>query len=80
MFIRTFFRQTFHVKAKIDALAPPALTADIHGQLDLAGLPHHTFTDEALGLILRISEGTLRAVTYPCVSAPSKPSATNPKP
>jgi hypothetical protein len=47
--------------AKIDALAPPALTAYILAQLDLAGLPHHTFTDDALGLILRISEGTLLA-------------------
>ena len=55
--------------AKIDALAPPALTAYILAQLDLAGLPHHTFTDDALGLILRISEGTLSAVKNLCVGA-----------
>ena len=52
-----------------DALAPPALTAYILAQLDLAGLPHPTFTDDALGLILRISEGTLRAVKNLCVGA-----------
>ena len=45
------------------------LTAYILAQLDLAGLPHHTFTDDALGLILRISEGTLRAVKNLCVGA-----------
>ena len=55
--------------ARIDALAPAALTAYILGQLDLAGLPHSTFTDDALSLILRISEGTLRAVKNLCVGA-----------
>jgi hypothetical protein len=55
--------------AKIDALAPPALTAYIHGQLDLAGLPHSSFTDDALNLILRTTEGTLRAVKNLCVGS-----------
>jgi type II secretory pathway predicted ATPase ExeA len=55
--------------AKIDALAPPALTAYVHGQLDLAGLSHSSFTDDALSLILRTSEGTLRAVKNLCVGA-----------
>lgn len=55
--------------AKIDALAPVALTAYIHNQLDLAGLPHTTFTEEAVNLILRVSEGTLRAVKNLCVGS-----------
>ena len=37
--------------------------------MDLAGLPHSAFTDDALSLILRISEGTLRAVKNLCVGA-----------
>ena len=55
--------------AKIDALAPSALTAFIHQQLDLVGLPHQTFTNEAVNLILRLSEGTLRAVKNLCVGS-----------
>ena len=55
--------------AKIDALAPTALTAFIHHQLDLVGLPHQTFTNEAVNLILRLSEGTLRAVKNLCVGS-----------
>lgn len=55
--------------AKIDALAPTALTSFIHNQLDLAGLPHQTFTNEAINLILRLSEGTLRAVKNLCVGS-----------
>ena len=55
--------------AKIDTLAPNALSAFIHGQLDLVGLPHTTFTEEAVNLILRVSEGTLRAVKNLCVGA-----------
>jgi hypothetical protein len=37
--------------------------------LDLAGLPHSTFTGDALGLIPRTSEGTLGAVKNLCVGA-----------
>ena len=55
--------------AKIDALAPVALTAYIHGQLNRVGLPHHTFTDEAVNLIIRLSEGTLRAVKNLCIGS-----------
>ena len=32
-------------------------------------LPHHTFTDDALHLVLRVSEGILRAVRNLCVGA-----------
>jgi MSHA biogenesis protein MshM len=55
--------------AKIDTLAPSALIAYIHSQLDRAGLPHHTFTDEALNLILRLAEGTLRSVKNLCIGS-----------
>ena len=55
--------------AKLDLLAPAALTAHIHQQLDLVGLPHQTFTDEAISLILRISEGTLRAIKNLCIGS-----------
>ena len=55
--------------AKIDTLAPSALIAYIHSQLDRVGLPHHTFTDEAVNLILRLSEGTLRSVKNLCVGS-----------
>ncbi len=34
--------------AKLNTLAPDTLEAHIHAQLDLAGVPHHTFTDDAL--------------------------------
>ena len=55
--------------ARLDLLAPAALAAYINNQLDLVGLPHKTFTDEAINLILRISEGTLRAVKNLCVGS-----------
>ena len=55
--------------AKIDALAPTALSSFIYQQLDLAGLPHQTFTNEADNLILRLSEGTLRAVKNLCIGS-----------
>ena len=55
--------------AKIDTLAPSALIAYIHSQLDRVGLPHHTFTDEAVNLILRLSEGTLRSVKNLCIGS-----------
>lgn len=55
--------------AKIDTLGPAALADYIHSRLDHAGLPHSTFSDDATALILRISEGTLRAVKNLCVGA-----------
>jgi type II secretory pathway predicted ATPase ExeA len=55
--------------AKLDLLSPAALTNHIHQQLDLAGLPHDTFTEEAVQLILRTSEGNLRAIKNLCVGA-----------
>ncbi len=55
--------------ARIDTLAPSALTGFIHSQLDRVALPHSTFSEDATALILRASEGTLRAVKNLCVGA-----------
>lgn len=37
--------------------------------LDLVGLPHSTFTEEATNLITRSAEGTLRAVKNLCIGS-----------
>ena len=63
------FKSRVTYSARLDALAPDTLTSYINSQLDLAGLPHHTFTDEALHLVLRVSEGVLRAVRNLCTGA-----------
>jgi len=63
------FKNRITYSARIDTLAPAALTDYIHTQLDRAGLPHHTFTEDAIALILRVSEGTLRAVKNLCVGS-----------
>jgi type II secretory pathway predicted ATPase ExeA len=55
--------------AKLDTLSPATLADYIKQQLDLAGLPHTTFTEEAIQLILRSSEGTLRAIKNLCIGA-----------
>jgi type II secretory pathway predicted ATPase ExeA len=63
------FKNRITYSAKIDTLAPTALTDYIHTQLDRVQLPHRTFTEDAIALILRASEGTLRAVKNLCTSA-----------
>jgi len=63
------FKSRVTYSARLDALAPDTLTSYINSQLDLAGLPHHTFTDEALHLVLRVSEGVLRAVRNLCTGS-----------
>jgi MSHA biogenesis protein MshM len=55
--------------AKLDLLTATSITDFIHSQLDRSGLPHHTFTEAALNLIIRSSEGTLRAVKNLCIGA-----------
>ena len=55
--------------AKLELLSPASLADHIRRQLDLAGLPHATFTEEAIQLILRTSEGTLRAIKNLCTGA-----------
>lgn len=55
--------------AKLDALNNDQLKSFILAQLDQAGLPHATFTEAALNLIARSSEGTLRATKNLCLGA-----------
>ena len=55
--------------AKLEALTTAHLTEFIHAQLDRVGLPHTTFTEEAVHLITRSSEGVLRAVKNLCIGA-----------
>ena len=55
--------------AKLETLTSQHLTEYIHAQLDRAGLPHATFTEEAANLITRASEGTLRAVKNLCIGS-----------
>ena len=55
--------------ARLEALTAAHLIEYIHAQLDAAGLPHSTFTEEALNLIARSAEGTLRAAKNLCIGA-----------
>jgi type II secretory pathway predicted ATPase ExeA len=55
--------------AKLDTLSPAHLIDYIHHQLDRVGLPHNTFTEAALNLITRSSEGTLRAAKNLCTGS-----------
>ena len=49
-------------------LAPDDMEGFVLGQLDRVGLPHHTFTENALSLVVRSSEGILRKARNLCVS------------
>lgn len=55
--------------AKLEPLSNQDLTDFIYAQLDRVGLPHHTFTDAGINLILRSAEGVLRSVKNLCVGA-----------
>lgn len=50
-------------------LAPEDLQAFLLAQFDRAGLGHNTFTEEALALLVRSSEGLLRRARNLCISA-----------
>jgi type II secretory pathway predicted ATPase ExeA len=50
-------------------LSPEAVEGFILGQLDRAGLGHHTFTPDALALIVRSGEGLLRRTRNLCVGS-----------
>jgi len=50
-------------------LAPESIEAFLLGQLDRAGLGHNTFTQEALGLIVRSGEGLLRRTRNLCLGS-----------
>jgi type II secretory pathway predicted ATPase ExeA len=55
--------------ARLDLLNAQNIKDFIHTQLDRAGLPHATFTEAGINLIIRSSGGTLRAVKNLCVGA-----------
>ncbi len=55
--------------ASLPRLAPEAITEFIHSQLDAVGLAHTTFTQAAIHLVARSSEGELRAIKNLCVGA-----------
>jgi type II secretory pathway predicted ATPase ExeA len=60
-------RITYSVELK--PLAPDDTLAFIHAQLDLAGLGHNVFTDQALNLIVLSCEGILRRVRNLCIGS-----------
>ena len=64
------FKSRVTYSAKLDALATNIPETYIDTQLYLAGLPRHTFTDEAPLLVQRVSEGVLRAVRNLCAGLP----------
>lgn len=55
--------------AKIQQLSAIDMTAYICNQLDQVRLPHSTFTDAAVNLIIRSSEGALRSARNLCVGS-----------
>ena len=58
-------RVTYSVVTK--RLAADDMTAFIHRELDHAGLGHDTFTEAALGLIVRSADGVLRKARNLCL-------------
>jgi type II secretory pathway predicted ATPase ExeA len=60
-------RVTYSVVMK--KLVPDDMTAFILSQLDKAGLGHNLFTEEALALIVRSSDGILRRARNLCLSS-----------
>jgi hypothetical protein len=50
-------------------LAPDSVADFIRAELDKVALAHSTFTDDALSLIVRSSEGVLRRARNLCLSA-----------
>lgn len=55
--------------ALLKKLAPDDAQAFICKELDRAGLGHNTFTEEALALVVRSSEGVLRRVRNLCLAS-----------
>lgn len=48
-------------------LSPDDIVRFIHQQLDRSGLPHNTFTEEAIHLINKVNRGNLRATKNLCI-------------
>lgn len=55
--------------ALLPRLSPEAVEQFILSQFDLAGLGHNTFTQDALGLVVRSAEGLLRRARNLCIAA-----------
>ena len=53
----------------IPKLAPDDMTTFVHAELDRVALAHNTFSDDALSLIVRASEGVLRRIRNICVAS-----------
>ena len=60
-------RVTYSVK--LPRLNPDDMKAFIYAQCDLVGLGHNAFSDEAVALVVRSSEGILRRTRNLCISA-----------
>lgn len=60
-------RVTYSVQ--VQKLAPDDMEAFVFSELDRVALAHNTFTPEALGLIVRSSEGVLRRARNLCLAA-----------
>lgn len=56
----------------LNKLAPDSVADFIRAELDKVALSQGTFTDDALSLIVRSSEGGLRKAR-PCIDAPPRP-------
>jgi MSHA biogenesis protein MshM len=50
-------------------LSPEQMEEFIFAQLDLCGLGHNTFTDEAVGLVIRSADGILRRARNLCLGS-----------
>jgi type II secretory pathway predicted ATPase ExeA len=53
----------------VPKLAPDDMGDFIRAQLDRVALAHTTFTDDALGLVVRSSEGIIRRARNLCIAA-----------
>lgn len=62
-------RSRITYSVKVPRLAPDDIKAFIFAQLDRIKLGHNTFSDEAVELIVRSSEGVLRRTRNLCISA-----------
>jgi len=60
-------RITYSVK--VPRMNPDDMKHFIYGQLDIIKLGHNTFSDDAVDLIVRSSEGILRRTRNLCISA-----------
>lgn len=62
-------RSRITYSVKVPRLNPDEIRAFVFAQLDRVKLPHNTFSDEAVELIIRAAEGILRRTRNLCISA-----------